>query len=607
MQIRVEFCTFFCNQGFFLGFISNEIIALIRERTDIVQIIGEHVRLIPAGNSYKALCPFHKEKTPSFHVIADKQIYHCFGCGKGGDVFRYLMELEHQTFPEAVRYLASRCGVAIPEDYDPEADSRADLYNFLDMASKFYEQCLHDSSTGAAARDYLKKRKISSETAQKFRIGVAPNSWDAISTRFGRASQDLQQLEKAGLVRPRNQGDGCYDVFRNRLMIPIFDVHGRVAGFGGRVLVPEDEPKYLNSAEGETFNKRKLLYNFREALPAIRRLNSVIVVEGYLDVISLWQNGIKNAVAALGTAISPDQIHMLARNCETIYFCYDADTAGQRATLRAISMQKDAPVNARVISFSDPTDDPDSFVAREGADSFKKLLEKATDIYTFLIETHTRGLKPPLEIPVKEKLIQDFKELVPAIHSSIARSEVTRKISKLLDMDPLVLEKEFAGSSTASAAEPHKKRNFISPRLNAETQRQEWVLMHLLEHPEELDRVRALLGPDDFSDPRLRQIFEAISFQQEVAGGSLKPAEILAALDDSGLVSRLSELITTLGDRPAEPFMECVKGLVKHRFEAELKALQQHIREAERAGDDTLMAQLSVEQVDIRRKMDMLY
>lgn len=590
-----------------MSFISNEIIALIRERTDIVQIIGEHVRLIPSGNSYKALCPFHKEKTPSFHVIADKQIYHCFGCGQGGDVFKFLMELEHQSFPEAVRHLADRCGVTIPEKHDPDSEKRADLFNFLDIACKYYEQCLHDSSLGNIARNYLKKRGIPDETIRKFRLGIAPDAWDSITQRFGKTQEDLQSLEKAGLVRPRNQGDGYYDVFRKRLLIPIFDAHGRIAGFGGRVLVAEDEPKYLNSAEGETFNKRKLLYNFREALPSIRRLNAAIVVEGYLDVISLYQNGVKNVVATLGTAISPDQIHMLARNCETIYFCYDADTAGQRATLRAISMQKDAPVNARVISFPDPADDPDSFVVREGAESFKKLLEKACDIYTFLIETHTRGLKPPLEITVKEKLIQEFKELVPAIHSSIARSEVTRKISKLLDVDPLVLEKEFSGGLTASSAEPQKRRNFVSPRLNAEIQRQEWVLMHLLEHPEELDRVRALLGPDDFSDPRLKKIFEAISLQQEAAGGSLKPAEILAALDDSALVSRLSELMTTLGDRPHEPFMECVKGLVRHRLDAELKALQQHIREAERAGDDNLMTQLSMEQLDVKRKMDMLY
>lgn len=590
-----------------MGIISSEIIAQIRERTDIIQIIGEHVRLNPSGNSYKALCPFHKEKTASFHVIPDKQIYHCFGCGKGGDVFSFLMELEHLSFPEAVKFLAGRAGVEIPKDADAENERKSDLYNYLDMVCRFYEASLSDVSVGQIARDYLNRRKISAETAKKFRIGYAPHSWDAVISRFGRTTDDVKNLERAGLVRPRSQGDGCYDVFRNRLMIPILDVHGRVAGFGGRVLAADDEPKYLNSAEGETFNKRKMLYNFREALPAIRRANSAIVVEGYLDVISLNQHGIKNVVAALGTAISTEQIQMLARNCETLYFCYDADVAGQRATLRAISLQKDAPVNARVISFDDPSDDPDSFVSREGADSFKKLLEKASDIYTFLIETHTRGLKPPLEIPVKEKLIQEFKELVPAIHSSIARSEVIRKISKLLDMDPLVLEKEFAGRDVQHYDETQKKRTFVSPRLNAEVQRQEWVLKHLLEHPEELDRVRALLGPADFSDPRLRRIFEALSFQQEAAGGTLKPAEILAALDDSALVSRLSELITTLEDRPPEPFMDCVKGLVRSRLEVEMKTLQQQIREAERGGDDNLTARLSMEQVDVKRKIDMLY
>jgi len=580
---------------------------MIRERTDIIQIIGEHVRLIPSGHNYKALCPFHKEKTPSFHVVTDKQIYHCFGCGKGGDVFSFLMELEHMTFPEVVKFLAEREAIEIPRENDPDFEKKADLYNYLDRAAKFFESCLYDSSAGTVARDYLKKRKINGETAKKFRIGFAPNAWDSIVHRLGKTPEDLASLERAGLIKARGQGEGFYDVFRNRLMIPILDIHGRVAGFGGRVMSPEDEPKYLNSAESETFNKRRMLFNFREAVPVARRLNSVIVVEGYLDAISLFQNGIKNVVASLRTAISAEQIHMLARNCETLYFCYDADAAGQRATLRAISLQKDAPVNARVVAFPDPTDDPDSFVTREGAENFKILLEKATDIYTFLIETHTRGLKPPLEIPVKQKLIQEFKELVPAIHSSIARSEVIRKISKLLDMDQHVLEKEFEGREAPRSEEAQKKRTFISPRLNAEIQRQEWVLKHLLEHPEELDRVRALLGPGDFSDPRLRQIFEAISFQQEAAGGSLKPAEILAALDDASLISRLSELITTLEDRQPEPFMECVKGLVKSRLDAELKEIQQKIREAERGGDDSVIARLSMEQLDVRRKIETLY
>jgi DNA primase len=588
-----------------LGFISSEIIAEIRERTDIVQIIGEHVRLIPAGNSYKALCPLHKEKTPSFNVVPSKQIYHCFGCGKGGDVFSFLMELEHMTFPESVKYLAARCGIAIVDDFDPDQEKKANVYAMLDQAAKLFQANLYESDSGKKAREYLKNRKISSETIKKFRLGATNDSWDFLLSRLGTDHDKIQLLERAGLIKPRTSGNGYYDVFRNRLMIPIIDNHGRVVGFGGRVIDADEEPKYLNSPEGEAFNKRKLLYNFREALPAIRRLNEVIVVEGYLDVISLSQHGINNVVATLGTAITPDQMHMLARNCKTVFFSYDADAAGQRATLRAISLQKDTPINARVLSFADPKDDPDSFVFREGAEAFKELLEKAKDIYTFLIENQTRGLKPPLEIPVKEKLIQEFKELVPAIHSTIARSEVIKKISKLLDMDPLLLEKEFShGKPEVSNL---KRRNYVSPTLNAGIQRQEWVLKHLLENPQELDRVRALLGPADFSEPRLHKIFEAISLQQQAAGGSLKPAEILAALDEPELISRLSELITTLEDRPPEPFMECVKGLLKSRLESELKKLQIGIREAEKKGDDRQLALFSMEQVEIKRKIDLLY
>ena len=591
-----------------MGIISSEIIAEIRERTDIVQIIGEHVRLIPSGRSYKALCPLHKEKTPSFHVVPDKQIYHCFGCGKGGDVFSFLMELEHFSFPEAVRYLAAKAGVSIPDDRSSENDPKAGLYTTLDKAAKFYESNLLDSELGKEARKYLKKRKISDKTISEFRLGVALNSWDSLLNKLGRNSQEnVEMLEKTGLIKARTRGSGFYDSFRNRLMIPIIDNHGRVAGFGGRVIDPQDEPKYLNSPEGETFNKRKLLFNFRQALPTIRRLNAAIVVEGYLDVISLFQHGIKNVVATLGTAVSAEQIHMLARNCETVYFCYDADAAGQRATLRAVSLQKDTPINARVISFPDSKDDPDSFISREGAENFKKLLDKANDIYTFLIDTHTRGLKPPLEIPVKEKLIQEFKELVPAIHSSIARSEVIKKISKLLDMEPSVLEKEFAARKVGQPAEHLKRRNLVSPKLNASVQRQEWVLKHLLEHPEELDRVRALLGPDDFSDPRLKKIFEAINSQQQAAGDNLKPAEILASLDDSNLISRLSELMTTLEDKPDEPFMDCVKGLLRSRLESELKNIQVGIRDAEKKGDDEQLALFSIEQTEIKRKIDLLY
>ncbi len=593
-----------------MGYISSETISLIRDKTDIISVIGEYVHLINSGRTYKALCPFHKEKTPSFHVLPDKQIYHCFGCGKGGDVFAFLMDLEHLTFPEVVRFLAAKCGVEIPKDYDPEAERHEDLYTVLNEAASLYEKALY-APEGKIARDYLEKRCITQETAKKFRIGFAPDSWDYITSRIGKNPRLLSAMEKVDLVKKSEKSkNGYYDTFRNRLMIPIIDVHGRVAAFGGRVFSPDQEPKYLNSAESETFNKRKMLFNFREALPTIRRQNEAIVVEGYLDVISLWQNGITNAVASLGTAIGSEQIQLLARNSKTkdlnLYFCYDADEPGQKATVRAISVQKDSPVNARVVVFDDPADDPDSFVSREGGENFKKMLEKAEDIYTFLVKKRTRGMKPPFEIPVKEKLIQEFKELVAEIQSPIARSEVIRKLSKLLDIEPNILEKEFESKRVEGSEFSKKGKNIVSPELNAGIQRQEWVLKYLLEQPEEIEMVKSMLTADDFTDSSLRAIYETICSSQEAAGGTLKPAEILAMLDNEELVSRLSEVITTLEDRPEVPFKECIQGLIRRRLETKLKLLQKRIRDAEDSGDDIAITQISMEQLEVKRQFDML-
>lgn len=593
-------------KGFELGYISSETIGLIRESSDITAIIGEHVRLIPSGRTYKALCPFHKEKTPSFHVIPEKQIYHCFGCGKGGDVFAFLMELEHLTFPEVVRFLAARQGIEIPKEYDPEAEKRSDLYDILQSAAKCFEEALYTLPEAQIARDYLKKRQITDETAKKFRMGFAPDSWNFLTNRVGKSKEALEAMFKVGLVKERDNGSGYYDTFRNRLMIPIIDVHGRVAGFGGRVFSPDVEPKYLNSSESETFNKRKMLFNFREALPQIRRQDAAIVVEGYMDVISLWQNGITNAVASLGTAIGGDQIQLLARNCSKLYLCYDADEPGQKATIRAISVKKDSPIDARVVMFDDPKDDPDSFVAREGGESFKKLLEKAEDIYTFLVNKHTRGMKRPFEIPVKEKLIQEFKELVAEIQSPIARSEVIRKLSELLDIEPNILEREFESKATERSEFINKIANVVSPKLNADVQRQEWILKYLLDKPEETEKIRSLLGSDSFTDFGLKAIYETICSHQEAAGGTLKPAEILAMLDDDESVSRLSGLIASLEDKPEEPVEECIQGLIKSKLENELKLLQKRIRDAESSGDDTALAQASMEQLNIKRRLDML-
>ncbi|HEY9070089.1 MAG TPA: DNA primase [Candidatus Ozemobacteraceae bacterium] len=588
-----------------MALINDAVIAEVRGRIDIVQFVGEYVRLTHTGRTFKGLCPFHQEKTPSFYVVPDKQIFHCFGCSKGGDVFRFLMEAEHLTFPEAIRQLARRAGVAIPIEKDPEYEKKARLYQTLDDAAKFYTGQLHQTG-GKQAREYLKQRGITPETAARFRIGYAPDTWDALATTLGKGAERLQLLEKTGLVKQRATGSGCYDTFRHRLIIPIADTHGRIVGFGGRVLGKGEEPKYLNSPETELFNKRKMLFNFRDALQPIRRSNAAIVVEGYLDVISLVQAGITNVVATLGTAITAEQVALLARNGENVYFCYDADEAGQRATVRAISLQRDTPLTAKVITFDDPKDDPDSFVRREGAEGFIGRINAARDIYTFLVETKTRGMKPPLEIAVKERLVREFKDLVPAIHSPVARSEVIRMIARLIDTDPGALEIQFANRTFArtesGTAQPGRSR----PVVDGMIRRQEWVLKHLIEHPEELDRTRAMLAPADFTDTRLQQIFTALCRQQEASGGKSRPADIIAALEDPELVSRFSELLIELEEKPVEPFLECVYGLVKSRLKRESEELLARIRNAERDGREQMVAELTQQQLELRRKMEAL-
>ncbi|OIP27067.1 DNA primase [bacterium CG2_30_54_10] len=584
--------------------ITDNIKAEIRTRTDIVKLVGDYVRLIPSGRSYKALCPFHQEKTPSFYVVPHKEIFHCFGCGKGGDAFNFIMEAEHLTFPEAVRFLAGRAGIVLPEYHDPEGDRKKKFFTLLDQVVKFYSSQLYQAQSGAPARDYLKARGIEWDTVRRFQLGFAPAQGDALAKRLGKDDEQITLLEKVGLIKPQPSGKGYYDAFRNRLMIPIFDHHGDAIGFGGRVIVKGDEPKYMNSPESEVFNKRRVLFNFKEALPQIRRHNAAIVVEGFFDVISLVQSGISHVVATLGTSITPDHLQILARNAETLYLSYDADEAGQKATLRAISMQRDTSLNARIISFPNPKDDPDTFVRREGSQKFIECLQQSQDIYTYIVATRTRGLSRPVEIHVKESLVREFRDFIRAIQSPIARSETIRNLASLLDLDPILLEAQFSNTPQRPAPSPGEKKG-EAPQP-AELRREEWVLKHLLDQPDEIQRTRSLLSPADFSDQQLGRIFLIIREKYENEGSDVQPADIIGAMDDPDLSSRLSALIISLEEAPNEPFMECMRRMVLHRLKKETQNIQAQIQQAEKAGDQNKVAQLQTSQFDLRLKIDVL-
>jgi DNA primase len=353
-------------------------------RADIVEVIGARVALKKAGREYKANCPFHDEKTPSFTVSPDKQFFHCFGCGAHGTALGFLMDYDHANFVEAVEELAGIVGLDVPrEDEGPEQRRSEGLFDLTERASAFFFDQLksHDR-----AKNYLQQRGVSGETARDYRIGFAPDAWDSLLKKFGVDAEARQRLLDTGLITRRDDGRE-YDRFRDRIVFPIRDARGRTVGFGGRVL-DKGEPKYLNSPETALFHKGKELYGLYEARRALRKIDSLVVVEGYMDVVALAEHGIQYAVATLGTATTPDHLKRLFRICGEIVFCFDGDKAGRKAAWRALENALGELREGRQIRFLflPEGEDPDSIVRREGAEAFAKRLADAMPLSDFMLQ-----------------------------------------------------------------------------------------------------------------------------------------------------------------------------------------------------------------------------
>lgn len=363
------------------GLITQSFIDDLLNRTDIVEIIDSRVALKKTGKNYSACCPFHQEKTPSFSVSPDKQFYHCFGCGAGGNALTFLMEHDHLEFPEAVEELARRAGVEVEREAAgsqsqmPKQPKTSPLYGLLEQANEFYKTALRQHPARQAAINYLKQRGLSGLIARDFAIGLAPPGWDNLSKALANDESQRSLLIEAGLVVHNPDSQRSYDRFRDRIMFPIRDSRGRIIGFGGRVL-GDDKPKYLNSPETPVFHKNQELYGLYEARQYSRNLNEIIVVEGYMDVIALAQQGLRNAVATLGTATSEEHIKRLFRLVPTIIFCFDGDQAGRKAAWRALEASLASLTDGRYVRFLflPEGQDPDTMIRQEGLDSFKQRL-----------------------------------------------------------------------------------------------------------------------------------------------------------------------------------------------------------------------------------------
>src|SRR5512138_2911812 len=493
-------------------------------RADIVELIGSRVPLKKQGKEFKACCPFHGEKTPSFTVVPDKQFYHCFGCGAHGTALGFLMEHDHLSFPEAVEELASRVGLEVPREAQqqgPRASATDALFNVLNQAREFYSRELASS---ARAIEYFKKRGLTGETAARFALGYAPDAWDALLQHMGRSEAERARLLQVGLIieRERKAGQdgppGYYDRFRDRVMFPIRDARGRTLGFGGRVL-DKGEPKYLNSPETELFHKGRELYGLYEARQASRTLTRILVVEGYMDVVRLHQAGVTYAVATLGTATTPEHLARIFRICSEVVFCFDGDRAGRAAAWRALENALSQVREGRQIRFLFLPEghDPDSLVGEEGKDKFEERLERALPLSEYFLK-HLSSQVDVETVDGRARFGQLAKPYLERIPPGLYRELLADEVAKIVRMDRERFAKTI-GVDELKAREPLKERPAQHGRpRTAATSRRNLVrqAIHLLVHyPEIADEAPDVEGIAGLDRPGIPLLLELIHSLQE--------------------------------------------------------------------------------------------
>ena len=366
---------------------SREFINRLKQQIDIVDIIKNYVDLKKSGKNYMGLCPFHQEKTPSFSVNPEKQFYHCFGCGAGGDVINFLMEIDSLSFQEAVKHLASSGGIELPDGSKVDKSAlkvREGIFAANELAAKFYNYLLKNNDCAAEAREYLKTRGYHEEDYDNFKLGYSPDSWKSLYKFLSNRGFSQKILLKSGLIG-RSQKGNLYDKFRNRIIFPIYNHRGEIIGFGGRALSAEDEPKYLNSPETKIFSKKKILYGINWAKNSLRQSQEAIIMEGYTDVLTARKKGIKNVVASLGTALTAEQVRLLNRYTDKVYIAYDADAAGNMATLRGLEICRKSGLKVAVIELPADTD-PDEIISQEGAAKFQHYQNQAKDLISYRLD-----------------------------------------------------------------------------------------------------------------------------------------------------------------------------------------------------------------------------
>ena len=562
--------------------LNDSVIAQVRSAADIVDFVNQVTPLKLAGKSYKGLCPFHREKTPSFHVDRDKGLFYCFGCGTGGDVFKFLALTERFTFPEAVEHVAARVGIELPRRKKTARDTdKDDLLEVMDEASEAFHQAL--KWTPNAAHDYLENRGVSKEVVQKYGFGYAPDSWDYILSRLTRKHGE-KKLEQAGLVMPRKSGTGYYDRFRNRLMIPIHSETGALVGFGGRSLDGTD-PKYLNSPDSELFNKSRLLYNLHRSKDAMRRIDRAILVEGYFDAIAIDNAGVPGVVASMGTSLTSGQASMLRRYTTRVVIAYDGDEAGRNATLRAAPLLLAAGLTVSALDLQGEKD-PDSLVEKHGADRFLEVLSSATDIFEFALRQWVGDVNK-LTGREKSERVEAFVPLLSAVADPVVRNDAAQRIADAFRLEFDVVWSRVRGKATSQPG----LRQVVRPIPSGE----KFVLTAAIQGRMP-GGMLSTIDADFFVDPACRTLFSIIKTELS-AGRPIDYSQIATHLRGEAELTLLSEVTLTedLDDGALTRLDQVLVPMQKSYIERRTKEIQRQISEAQKTGDDIRVAELLAE------------
>jgi len=578
-----------------MGKFNNEtLVKEIKGRLSIINLVESYTSVKKTGKGYVGLCPFHDDSHPSMHVDEEKGLFHCFSCGAGGDIFGFYMRYNNLTFPEAFSELAKKADVNIerqPESV-PRISQNSVLYKINTVASKFYRKILIDSDKGKIGRDYMKMRNISAETAQEFSLGFAPEGWDSLVKFLTKNKVPLIIAEKVGLIVKRNNTDGYYDRFRNRLIFPISNVEGKIIGFGGRKILEEDQPKYLNSPESDIYHKRKSFYGIDKSKDHIRREDRAILVEGYTDFLSVYSSGIKNVVATLGTSLTREHVSILRRYTDNIVFIFDGDVSGRKAILGSLNVLLEEGVIPHVVELP-LGKDPDSYITEMGKEKFAELIENSTSWVNFSIDmTFDKQRKGMLTL---KQLVENIVELLGKVKDPVETSLHIKNMAERLgikESEIYSLVKRGRGQSKTGATK--------TPQTYPSHEK--LLLTVLLKFPDLGEQLTNENWEDLIFTAEIKSILEEIIVQ-----GNSDPSSLLLRFDDKAAHEMISEaLLSSPGISNAESaskiIQSCIVRLKLSKLDEKLKVLRIEIDEAVKEKDVQLEKKLLEEYRDLTKQ-----